>query len=87
MRSILAMMAMAATAACTMPEDDGEGADPCNADARSGLIGTNIAAVTLPAALDHRIVKPDSAVTLDHRPERLNIHVDEDGVIQRLDCG
>ncbi|KAL2832082.1 peptidase inhibitor I78 family-domain-containing protein [Aspergillus cavernicola] len=36
---------------------------------------TSFAKKDLPES--HRIVKPGDAVTMDHRPERLNIHVDE----------
>ncbi|WP_272003749.1 I78 family peptidase inhibitor [Roseovarius sp. ZX-A-9] len=35
----------------------------------------------------HRIIPPNSAVTLDHRPDRLNVDVDEGGVITRIWCG
>ncbi|QIE45429.1 hypothetical protein G5B38_07790 [Pseudohalocynthiibacter aestuariivivens] len=34
-----------------------------------------------------RIIAPDSAVTLDHRLDRLNIDVDDQGVITRVWCG
>ena len=56
-------------------------------DYAEGMFGANIAAVTLPAELNHRIIYPDQAVTQDHRPERLNIHVAEDGTVLRLTCG
>ena len=61
---------------------------PCGAeDYASGLFGADIATVTLPRDLDHRIVRPGLAVTDDLVPERLNIHVDEDGTVLRLSCG
>ena len=56
-------------------------------DYAEGLFGANIAAVTLPAELNHRVIYPDQVVTQDHRPERLNIHVAEDGTVLRLTCG
>ena len=61
---------------------------PCGAeDYAAGLFGANIAAVTLPADLDHRVIYPDQVVTQDHVPTRLNIHVDEAGTVLRFSCG
>ncbi|KAF2833077.1 hypothetical protein CC86DRAFT_399727 [Ophiobolus disseminans] len=33
---------------------------------------------------EHRVLKPDSMYTTDHKPERLNIHVDEDGTVKKV---
>lgn len=33
-----------------------------------------------------RVVKPGMAVTMDYRPDRLNVQVDEDGKIVRFTC-
>lgn len=37
---------------------------------------------------DHpvRVLKPGAIVTMDYRPDRLNIEVDEDGLIKSLRC-
>ena len=35
----------------------------------------------------YRILKPDSIVTMDYSPDRLNIHTDNDGIILQQDCG
>ncbi|MDE2912867.1 MAG: I78 family peptidase inhibitor [Paracoccaceae bacterium] len=35
----------------------------------------------------HRIIEPDSAVTMDFVPERLNVVVSEAGVVTDLSCG
>jgi len=40
---------------------------------------------TLPSGT--RIIKPDSMVTMDYRPERLNLHIDRDGKIVDERCG
>ncbi len=64
-----------------------ETADTCGASDYASFIGTNIAAITLPADLDHRVVGPDSILTQDFVETRLNINVDENGVIQSLTCG
>lgn len=34
-----------------------------------------------------RVIRPGEAVTLDHRPDRLNVHLDETDTIASLDCG
>ena len=58
--------------------------DTCGASAYAQLVGQNIAAVTMPASV--RTIAPDSVVTQDFRPDRLNIIGDAQGVIQRLEC-
>ncbi|WP_167766890.1 I78 family peptidase inhibitor [Jannaschia formosa] len=71
-----------ALSACVMEEED-----PCGAEQYRSLVGANIAAVSLPASLNDRVIGPDTAVTMDFVPTRLNIEIDEDGEIQRLYCG
>jgi hypothetical protein len=61
--------------------------DTCSADDYGSLVGQPLAAVTLPKDLNARIIGPDTVVTMDHRPERLNIEVDGRGTIERLYCG
>lgn len=34
-----------------------------------------------------RVMRPGEAHTLDYRPDRLNVHLDEQGRIEALDCG
>jgi hypothetical protein len=67
------------------PEANGE--DLCKAAEYASLIGANAAAVTLPADLPHRIYKLGDPVTMDYRPDRLNIVTDADGVITEVKCG
>ena len=64
-----------------------ETASGCGAEDYGWLVGQQLAAVTLPADLGARIVGPDSIVTTDFRPDRLNISVDGSGVIDRVYCG
>lgn len=59
----------------------------CPEQEYSWLIGQNIAEVSLPSDLNDRIIAPDTPVTQDFRPDRLNIMIDEDGFITDLDCG
>lgn len=87
----LAALWLAACAEAPMPvQSDGEPPvveDTCGAEDYAGLVGTDIAAVTLPADLDARIIRPMEAVTTDHVPERINFDVDADGVITQVRCG
>jgi hypothetical protein len=62
--------------------------DTCGAAAFSDRIGTpaqnhDFADANRP----HRIIPPNSAVTMDHRPDRLNVDLDEKGIITRIWCG
>lgn len=59
----------------------------CDAGAHAALIGRNLAAVTLPAGMDTRIIRPGDLVTQDYKPGRLNLHLDADGVIEMVNCG
>ncbi|MDZ5602533.1 I78 family peptidase inhibitor [Pseudomonas sp. RP23018S] len=34
-----------------------------------------------------RVLKPGDMATLDYRSERLNVNVDDQGVIRRINCG
>ena len=34
-----------------------------------------------------RIIPPNSAVTMDYRAERLNVDIDENGLVVRIWCG
>ncbi|KAK3203928.1 hypothetical protein GRF29_106g1078331 [Pseudopithomyces chartarum] len=36
---------------------------------------------------EHRVLQPDSMSTMDHKPDRLNIHVDDKGTVQNVRYG
>ncbi|KAF2866779.1 hypothetical protein BDV95DRAFT_631581 [Massariosphaeria phaeospora] len=36
---------------------------------------------------EHRVLRPDSMKTMDHKPERMNIHVDDDGTVKDIKFG
>ncbi|MEM1397167.1 MAG: I78 family peptidase inhibitor [Pseudomonadota bacterium] len=76
----------AAISGCSS-EEPSIAADECGADGYASLIGTAIAAATLPAELNYRVIGPDTVVTQDFLPERLNIYTDADGVVTELKCG
>lgn len=46
---------------------------------------TTFAKTDLPS--QHRVLKPDSMKTMDHRPDRLNVHVDDKGVVRDVSHG
>ena len=60
--------------------------DTCGADRYRDLIGSNVDETTLRDNTDARIIAPDSAVTQDFRPDRLNVILDADGRITSLEC-
>jgi len=66
----------------------------CNADAAQSFVGQQAgddvvaqaqAAAGAKGAV--RVIKPGQAVTMDFRADRLNVEVDEQGVIVRISCG
>lgn len=64
------------------------GDDSCGAEARSYLIGQPVSEVDLDTlARTVRVIRPGDAVTMDHRPDRLNLDLDDNGVILRPWCG
>lgn len=81
----LATVLMASACAASHEETIKE--DSCNANSYQALIGTNIAAITLPEDLYHRIIAPDTIVTKDYRLDRINFYTDENGIITQISCG
>lgn len=62
-------------------------ADTCGARGYAAMVGTSIAAITLPADLNARVIPPDSAITMDFQPSRINFDLDANGVVTRIWCG
>ena len=83
--SIAVLPAALLIAACVSGRGTVE--DACGAAGYQAIVGSPLAAVTLPADLGARIIEPGAAVTMDYNPERLNIEVDTDGRITRVSCG
>ena len=81
--AIALMLSGMVLAACEATLTEGA----CGANEYQGLVGQPLAAVTLPAEIDARIIGPDTAVTMDHRPDRLNIALNGSGIIERVYCG
>lgn len=102
MRMILMSLVVLGAAACgptpTNPPEPGEPSagsgpqtaaeataqDTCGAGAYRNLIGTPVSAVDVqPGA---RVIGPDTMVTQDFVPDRLNFIVDAQGMITSLEC-
>ncbi|MCI2399470.1 I78 family peptidase inhibitor [Aliiroseovarius subalbicans] len=85
-------LALAALMACQSPlsrPDPGpvDFTPSCGAGELQGLIGQDagiIAELEIKGAL--RVIHPGMAVTADYRPDRLNIAVDDGGLITRVWC-
>lgn len=73
------------TACQTVPDTDDQ--DLCGASGYQSFLGTNVAAINLPAGLNHRIIGPGDGYTRDYIRERLNIFTDENGDIIEVRCG
>lgn len=73
------------------PASGGEQAgisDACKRSLYQDTVGNPLAQATLPAEGPNlRIIRPGTQVTQDFREERLNIAVDENGVIVDIRCG
>ncbi len=89
MRALLAMGCAVLLVACDsvppMPRVIETG---CGAEGLQPLVGqpqSVLAAMTFAAPT--RVITPGTAVTMDHRPDRLNIEVGADGRIARVYCG
>lgn len=91
-----ALLASACVASPPPPDDAGpEAARPaaCDAQAVAQLVGQPFSAGTAGQARHDsgsrtvRVIKPGMPVTTDYRDDRLNVHVDDLGVITQLTCG
>lgn len=86
-QAALAICAMALVAACQPVVSDGPDLGTCGADALQGLVGQPASVLeTMKFAGETRIVRPDMAVTMDYRPDRLNIEIDRAERISRVHC-
>ena len=86
MRLFLALILAVPLAAC-LPDEEAPPTqdDACGAAVLQGLVGQLVAGQSFDAP--SRIIPPGSAVTMDHRPDRLNIETDAQGIITRIYCG
>lgn len=84
MRTALAICAALLAAACetTAPIPRG---DACGAADYAGFVGSPLAAATFPAGV--RVIGPDTIVTEDYVPARLNVLINRAGTIVGFRCG
>ena len=62
-------------------------ADACGATELAFVVGMAATDVDFGTRSAVRIIAPDTAVTMDHSPERLNVNTDKSGKITSLNCG
>lgn len=92
MRPFPVIALLTSLSACAMAETGVDGTDAragdCGAEALQHLVGQPQAVLAerrLPAPT--RLIGPDTAVTMDHNPDRLNIRYDEGGILREIYCG
>jgi len=86
---ILILLPLLALAACVEPaplpvEPD---TDQCNASSLQGLVGqsgTVLQKMMLPAGT--RVINPGDPVTMDFRPDRMNVEIGASGRIEKVAC-
>jgi hypothetical protein len=75
--------AAAAPPAAGLPPEDA-----CNVAQYAALVGKPATDPAVPAASPGvRHIRPDTQVTMDFRPDRLNVDINADGVITGFRCG
>lgn len=90
MRLVAPFLGLALLAACQTetPEPAPDTWQSCGADDLQALIGQPLARFDgHPDAQATRVIAPGMAVTMDHRPDRLNVEHDAGSVITRIYCG
>ena len=93
--SIAALLGAGLVAACaTMAgEPPAAGVGPCDASAAQELVGEPASqelaaeAMRLSGAQSFRWIPEGSAVTMDYRPDRLNVEYNRDNVVTEIRCG
>ena len=73
-------------AAAPQTREDATAQDTCGASGYRSMVGSNVAAITIPAGLNHRIIAPDTPVTMDFNAERINFLTDANGLITSVEC-
>lgn len=60
----------------------------CRAEEMQHLVGQNRNILhTMRFGVVTRIIEPNSVVTMDYSPSRLNIYIDKDNKIKKVTCG
>ena len=86
----LALLPLLALAACVEPAPPAEpepAPDLCNATAMQGLVGQPASVLRdMMLRAGTRVINPGDAVTMDFRPDRMNIEIGADGRIEKIAC-
>ncbi|WP_168107120.1 I78 family peptidase inhibitor [Ramlibacter lithotrophicus] len=95
-RLLLCISSAAIVGACASSPDTtamGAAESTCRAAGAEALLGRRLDDMVLAEALRGsgglrtRVIPPGGVVTMDHDPMRLNIELDDAGVIRRMRCG
>lgn len=62
-------------------------ADACGAQELESFFGESVSVVDSNLIEDARVIRPGDAVTMDYRPDRLNVYLDSQDVVERVNCG
>ena len=95
LRPLFTLVALLGLAACaSQPQADAVASGgTCNAEPAQSHVGkpasdANVqAAFKASGAKTMRSIKPGQAVTMDYREDRVNIHQDASGNVERISCG
>ena len=98
MKSLLSALLLTTLGCAAVPPDQevpepGAPGQICNVQGLSDLVGRTASSELGTEALRRsgsralRWIRPGDAVTMDYRPDRLNIHLDERNRVQRFACG
>lgn len=92
MHAALTLALAAGLAACTTMERPAAPVEggACNADPAQPFVGKSASAAeqarTASGARTMRLIRPGQAVTMDYRPDRLNVELDASDNIAKLSC-
>lgn len=85
----LALLPLLALAACVEPVAPPAEPEPdqCNAASLQGLIGQPSSVLeNMMLRAGTRVINPGDAVTMDFRPDRMNIEIGTNGRIEKVAC-
>lgn len=92
-RNGVAAVSLIALANCGTPEParptlPSPEQDTCNVRQHAALIGQDVTALEKVLILGQvRVIRPETAVTLDYRAERVNFYITAGDQIARITCG
>ena len=87
MKNSVSVTAILALAACAGTQQGPAAPDACGASDYQGLVGAQLAAVTLPAGLNMDIIAYGAEPPSPADPARVLLQLDAEGRISRVYCG